>query len=248
MNKKPITVYWANDYDLIDDSSRDDLDWTLLFPLPKTLLHMVGENSSSSNSSYLACPAFYNKYKKVYVFSVGMDASYRYDYTEGKMEFEATSYRWIPFDNRHKPTMNSLPLVNLATGWFFFADEPLDAYFTPPIFHKPEYFKYGTIMPGEYNIGNWFRRYNSEFQMWDNKGIFEIKENEPLFYVEFKTDRPIILKRFNMNKQLDKIARGDVFSSNLFGKGQTLLSRYIKFNNSGLRDKILKEIKNNLID
>ena len=77
---------------------------------------------------------------------------------------------------------------------------------------------------------------------------FEIKENEPLFYVEFKTDRPIILKRFNMNNQLDKIARGNVFSSNLFGKGQTLLSRYIKFNNSGLRDKILKEIKNNLID
>ena len=84
--------------------------------------------------------------------------------------------------------------------------------------------------------------------MWDNKGIFEIKENEPLFYVEFKTDRPIILKRFNMNNQLDKIARGSVFSSNLFGKGQTLLSRYVKFNNSGLRDKILKEIKNNLID
>jgi len=36
-----------------------------------------------------------------------------------------------------------------------------------------------------------------------------------------------------MNNQLDKIARGNVFSSNLFGKGQTLLSRYVKFNNSG---------------
>ena len=70
----------------------------------------------------------------------------------------------------------------------------MPVYFTPPFFQKPGYTQDATILPGEFDVGNWFRPYNFEIQTWSNHGIITLKENEPIFYAEFKTDKKIKLQ------------------------------------------------------
>jgi hypothetical protein len=67
-------------------------------------------------------------------------------------------------------------------------------------------------------------------------------------YINFKTDKKINLYRFNHSDATIKYVKSNITSQILFGPGQSLLNRYKKFNNAGLREKILTEIKHNLID
>lgn len=113
----------------------------------------------------------------------------------------------------------------------FFADDSLDVSFTPPYFHKPQYLQSGSIIPGEFNVGKWFRPYICEIQMWEEKGNFSLNAGEPLFYAEFKTDRPINFYRFNYSDSLVKYQTANIRSSSfldhfkLFQKDMKILNR-----------------------
>ena len=102
-------------------------------------------------------------------------------------------------------------------------------------------------MPGEFDIGQWFRPYIFEVQLWQNKGDLIIDE-EPIFYLSFPSDVNINMHRFNYTENLKKMANGSINANGVFGKGQTLLSRYNRFKSVGLREKILTEIQQNLIN
>jgi hypothetical protein len=128
-----------------------------------------------------------------------------------------------------------------------FCEEDVDVSFTGPYFHKSEYSRYGSIIPGEFNIGSWFRPYVFEMQTWSNSGEIHLKEYEPLFYAEIKTNKKIVLKQFNLNDKLIAYAKECIKSPIIFPK-LPLVDRYAKFKNVSLNTKILKEIKNNLID
>ena len=58
----------------------------------------------------------------------------------------------------------------------------------------------------------------------------------------------IILKRFNITEKLFLYANANAASSSIFGLGDSLLKRYERFKNVGYREKILTEIKKNLVD
>ena len=103
-------------------------------------------------------------------------------------------------------------------------------------------------MPGTFDIGQWFRPYTFETQMWQQKGEFAIDADEPIFYVEFLTDKKINLKRFKMNATLVSYQEHCSSSGKLWGLGTPLEKRYQRFKESKMRELILKEIKNNLID
>jgi hypothetical protein len=84
--------------------------------------------------------------------------------------------------------------------------------------------------------------------MWKESGTFSIEDGEPLFYVEFKTDRPIVLHRFSKSEKLLQYQLANMHSNLLFGPFQTLSEKYEKFKQVGFKEKILTEIKKNLID
>jgi hypothetical protein len=130
--------------------------------------------------------------------------------------------------------------------WIFFAEEPLVADFTAPYFHKPNYLKYGSIIPGEMDIGLWFRPYNAEIMTWDNSGEIVFLENEPLMYVKFNTEKKINLIKFNMNNNLRKYAEACVYSPVAYGANMSLSKRYERFKKSKLNELVLNEINGTL--
>jgi hypothetical protein len=245
-NKNPIVIYWSP----FMSPSEPKINWTFLYPEPKNLFSDMVKNKTkdSGKDSYFACPAVTNKFKHTFVFFNSLKSSHRYDYTEGKKELELLNDYGLHLQKKRVSSLDSGPVLLYSLSYLFFSEESLDACFTPPMFHKPGYTKYACAMPGEFNIGEWFRPYDFEVQTWSNKGEIHIEEDEPIFYVEFKTDRPVILKKFECNDTLRLYAESNAISTFIFGRGESLLKKYKRFKDVGFREKILTEIKKNLIE
>ena len=245
MNKKPINVYWAPYYFYEIGG-----DWTFLYPKPKTLFHELKENQldPTNKRSYLFCPATSERLKKTLVVNNSMPSSYEYSTDAGQTTINPLSSEYLNAHIFRSPAMNFGPTVSFAVKYLFFADQPLNIELLPPYFHKPKYTNYGTIIGGEFDIGNWFRPIDFEVQMWENNGKIVFKENEPLFYFNFKTKKQILLHRFEVTDKIIKYAEANMGYSKVFGKSIPFVKRYEKFNKVGYREKILTEINKNLIE
>ena len=238
INKKPINVYWSPEYDL-------NKDWSFLYQKPVSLFSDLYKNKTKTKKdSFFSCPALSNKFKKTLVFKNSLSSSYIYDLTTIK----GTSDNYIGAVNDREPSVSNNPIIAFLMSYYFFSEESINVSLTSPYFHEPQYTKYGSIIPGEFDIGNWLRPYVFETQMWNEKGEFHLKEDEPIFYAEFKTDRPINLYRFNNTEKINRLADACINTTDMFGVGQSLFLRYNRFKKVGLREKVLTEIKNNLIN
>jgi hypothetical protein len=244
-NKDPINIYIAN---ALSDASVQD--WSFMYPKPKTLFSdlLTNKNKTKDTSSYLVCPAVASKFKKTLVFKNSVNASYEYGSNNGSYYIVPKTKEYIHAECMRDAIINKQPTFLFSLNYLFFSEEPLKMSATAPYFHKPEYTKNGSVIPGVFDIGQWFRPYNFEVQMWEESGEFSIKDGEPLFYIEFETDRKINLKRFNLTEKIKRMSEANVSSINLFGPFQPLSEKYKKFKEVGYREKILTEIKNNLIE
>ena len=239
-----INIYYAADR-VVNGQIMNDL----LFLKSENLLKSVQKNVNKKSKNdkelqYLLCPAFTNKFKNTFVFKFPLSCSY--EYKKDKV-INVTSDIYLDAAVVRDQCVTNGPIITFALGNMFFAEEPVNASFTAPYFSKSKYTQYGSIMPGNFDIGQWFRPFTAELQMWSPEGELHFEENEPLYYVEFNTDKKINLIQFEMNDLLYQYSNALVQSTGLFGKRQTLLSRYNKFKNASMREKILKEIKNNLL-
>lgn len=246
MKEKPITVYLASGV----NTEFHGTDWSFLYPKPKLLFSSLLEdrNEAGGRDSFLSCPALSGFSKKTLEYYSPMSCSYKYDFDTPDLDFYPITENHIATTTNIKPALNVGNSVVIELKHYLFSDEPLNAFFTSPHFTKSRYTQYGSVIPGKFDIGQWFRPYNFEVQMWNRQGEFHLVEGEPIFYVHFETEKPIIFKHFNLNAKLALMSKACIDSSGLFGRNQPLASRYRRFRNIGLREKILTEINNNLID
>lgn len=249
-NEEVINIYWAPRSTYEDPGAGE---WNMLYPEPTTLFSELQAKRSryAGDDTFFSCPATNDKYRKTYVFRNELESSYAFDYTNedpGLNYFKNTSDTYITYNIMRPPTITDGPMVNLSLYYSFFADQPLEAVFTPPMMHKPQYTQYGTCIPGQFDIGQWFRPYPMEIQMWNMKGELHIKSGEPLFYVEFKTSKKIKFHRYKMDGTIASYLYSGANSKAQWGPGFSLLERYKRFNQSRMNDLILMEIKKNLLD
>lgn len=244
MSKKPIVVYWSP---YVDNMS--DPDWSFLYPKPTTLFkdHFKNKDPESTNHFFM-CPASAVKMKKTLVFHSPMSFGYNYDFSDGKEELSASGKSHVLMYQARPIMVTNGPSFKIGLGYSFFSSESLEVSFTSPFFHKTTYMQNCSTVPGNFDIGNWYRPYGLEVQTWSNKGNIEFVEDEPLFYAEFNTDRPIILKRYKQTDALVKFSYACMETPQMFGFNQSLKKKYEKFRSVGLREKILYEITQNLYE
>lgn len=219
-----------------------------LYPLPKQLFsELIKIRSKKKNlSPFFQCPAMSESMKSTYFFDSPFNLTFPYDFRDGNKK--ETLVHGVKFISDRDDTLSVGPIVRLELQYYMFAEEPLEAIFTPPYFHKPKHQIHGSALPGQFDIGQWFRPYVTEFQMWNETGTFVLEKDEPLFYVRFNTDKKVILKRFEMTPKTYQYSKTVVSATDMFPLGSRLIERYKSFKNVGLREKILKEIKANIID
>jgi len=246
MKEKPITVYLSDG----STSLESQYDWSFLYPKPTNLFSDLSKERAIGlkSSSFLTCPAFSSVTKKIIQYRSPMDTSYEFDFTDPEnLIIKPLAEEYLGFEYRSKSLERSNTIL-FKLKYHMFADEPLDVMFTAPYFTQSKYTQYATVIPGKFDIGSWFRPYHFEVQPWKTKGEIHIEENEPLIYAQFQTDREINIKRFVMSKELMNMSHACVQTTELLGIGQSLLSRYNRFRNIGMREKILVEINKNLVE
>lgn len=244
-----INVYWAP----ASNENGSDIESEMLYPNPTNLydelFKMKNKEIKSVDQTFFACPATQSNFKNTFVFKnvVNTNYNYRYNDKDNVVEFQNVSKTNLPISLSRPPVISPGPQVTFGLGYLFFADQSIDAYLNSPTFHKAGYTNYGTIFPGSFDIGQWFRPYFFEVQMWNQSGEFIIEEDEPIFYLSFKTDKKIKINRFKNTKLLSEYAKHCVGSSSTIKSKTSLAYRYKIFNQSSLNKTILTEIKKNLI-
>lgn len=244
--KDPIVIYWAPAINLSDQTISEEM----LYPEPTNLLSdlIKNRNKNSGPSSFFTCPAASGRLKRSFVFKNALHSEYHYDFTDKQNPIVfPVSKSFIPAKILRPSAFKNGGSIVIGLRYVFFSEESVMAHITPPTMHEPKYIKYGTCIPGAYDISKWFRPFVMELQMWKTSGDLIIEEEEPLFYLEVPEDREVILKRFSLNNNLLRYMDGCVQTPAKFGKFLPLSERYKKFSESKMKELIMKEIRNSLL-
>lgn len=245
-NKEPLIIYWAP---FSSHEIEEAGNWNMLYTDPVSLFDemIVHKTKESKNESIFSCPAVGGRFKNTFVFKNNLRTEIDYDCSDDKNIVNPKDVRQVAMRKIRPNAVDNGTSLVYAMRYFFFAEESVQATFNPPFFHKPGYMKYGSIVPGTFDIGQWFRSYNCEIQMWDTKGKFIMEDGEPLFYIEIPTDRKVIFKRFEFNPKLQSYAFSASMSPQHYGSNVPLVDRYKRFMQTRTNEIVLKEIKANLI-
>ncbi len=103
-------------------------------------------------------------------------------------------------------------------------------------------------MCGEFDIGSWYRTFNLDYHIPLDTKEMVFNQNDPLFYIEFKTDKKVILKRYMQSDTLFNIGREMVNSPSNYGRFKSLKEKYLMSKKAKMPEIILSEINKNLID
>ena len=178
-SSKAINVYWAP---AVSEDIEFHNEMNMLYPNPENMFSHLVDNRSSfvGNSSLITCPSVKNKLKNTFVFKNGINSKYEYKTNiDGIPEIKTTKENSHNIHSDRVKNLSFGPTLTINAPYIFFAEESLTATFSQPFFHKINYSQYGSIIPGTFDIGSWFRPFSLEFQMWQDSGILEINEDEP---------------------------------------------------------------------
>jgi hypothetical protein len=246
-DEDPLTIYWSpfggGDYPVIRE-------WNMMYPEPTNVFSdlMRIKNLKSKDNSFMSCPAAVGRLKNMFVFKNGMNSEYEFDNTDPQNPWvRLTSKTGIAVKYTRQSAWNNGASLDFSMQHIFFAEEPVNAVFSPPFMHQAEYIKYATCVPATYDISKWFRPFVFEIQTWNPSGKLVLPEGDPLFYIEVFTDRKIVLKRFVLTQALQDYGQSCIKAKNQYDTHLPLVELYQKFTNSRMNDLILKEIKSNLL-
>jgi hypothetical protein len=234
-----MIVYWAGvDYD-------NDRNWDMLYKEPEGLISLLSKNKEKNDGTFFQCPAMNNHFKNTFVIKNLQHSRYIID-GDGHVIPQTRGYlvsKTRPFSSI---TNNILFQYGLSYA-FFSEEENIKMKITGPYFSQIEYYKYGALVPAEFDISTWFRSGNFEFNLWEGVNEFELYENEPIAYVTFDTADKVTLKRFHATEELKKILKSAGTSSSWY-PNTPLVKRYEMFKQSKLKSRVLKLIKENIME
>lgn len=237
-----INVYWSP-----CNETHQEINKSMWYLDPENVYKKHTNNKNDNMDHYatmFTCPAVQNKLTNVWSFASSI---------ETKLVIEdsiVTKHYGIPL--RPTPRVNSIANTGhlwFDLSWLFFADAPLVAAFTSPYFDNVKHNQVMAIPPASFDIGQWFRPFNSEYIVWSPEHCeVHIKPNDPMFYIEFLTDKKINLIRFEQSEKIMEYARGCSKSTDIFGRGKGLENRYDKFKSGHMKELVIKEIQKNILE
>ena len=243
MVDKPINVYYSP-----TNQGDPNKDWRLLYYTPERLFDRLKKRYTKEENSFFSCPASQNVLKNTFVLINSMKSSYIFnnENTNGNVILDKST--GINAMVMHKPSIENEKLFVVSNFWVFFTEEDsLEMTVTSPFFEKTNYMKYGALVPAKFDIGKWFRNISLEFNLWAGVNEFYLEDEEPIVYLTFNTNRRVNLIRFNMTPDLDKIIESTGASTRWEPK-VSLPWRYNRFKKSNMKDIVMKEIKNNIVE
>jgi len=239
MKKDEVVVYWA-----VHTGFDRQTYINLFLKKPVSLASTLPVGNDGKDGNYRHCSAFPDVLRNTYtVFHpITTTAVFSGDFNDPVLK-STNQDMWF---SRSSALKNHYT-ADLDFGWLFFAEESLKIKVTPAYFHNTSDSKTGFIASGVFDIGRWFRPVKLTYILWEKNNSISITKDEPIFYIEFLTDKKIVFKHFEATNELSSISDQVVASSN-FLRFQPLSYRYNRFIKSNRHKRILKLIKDNLLE
>ncbi len=238
-------IYWTPD--ILDK----EFDWNVLYYKPTFLHDELMKNKIKDvpkNNNLFICPAVKDLTSKTIVIKNTINSHYKINQKEdSSYEFEVLSRDHVNLFFQHVPNLKDCILATYALPFLLYSEEDINMTLTSPYFSNSPHLRYGSIVPGKFNISKWFRPINLEFNLWPGVNEFKVKKNEDIAYVHFDTKNEIELVRFDLTERISKIAN-TLGKSGTWEKMIPLQERYQRFKSSQINKILMQEIKKNIIE
>jgi hypothetical protein len=252
MSNEEVVVYW----------SPAVIGWEMLYTEPKSIYSNIRSkakyNSVEKNSNMFACPASNDVLQNVYAIKSNLDDCYELpiQFLEELEQQQTINFpvmlpmnrNKISFISQRKSILEGYWDIEYNLKWVFFADEPLKMKVTSPYFPHSAPTPGAFVSAGQMDIGQWFRNINLNYFVPKTATSMEFKVDDSLLYLEFMTDKKIVFKRFQTTPLLNEMLLECHESPQRYGRNMPLAKRYEMAKKSKLRERVLTEIKKNLIE
>lgn len=240
-DKDPITVYWSV-YGEISNITRLNIAWNH----PVKVISTLSKDTNPNKNEYLSCTGMKNFFKNSYTILHPIDSSINFQIDDGKLiPTSGTGFpAWKFFE---ESSIHNRPRLSYDCSWVFFSEEDLTMELLPPFLHDTADRSGGVVSTGSFNISKWFRPINPDYILWENAKSLSVRAGDPAFYIRFLTDRKIILKQFDLDYELYEIISQALQHKNFFPK-ESLEKLYDRFIKSNRHKKVIKLIKNNILE
>jgi hypothetical protein len=237
MNKKnELVVYWAN-FGLLDRLQRTNLFVEPPVRIMQTFHKEI--NYDSASVSYKSCTAAKNLFQNTFVIKSPFDVNAKI--------IDNVVYEKNQLVSLRKPTYENIHSIEYDFSWIFFSEESVEIVQTPPYMHNTSISKYGIVPSGSFDISKWLRPINATLHLHKDVDEFKINKDEPLFYLDFKTKKKVVLKQFDLTLDLHNLANASGELKQFF-PFEPLETLYNRFTRSNRHKKVMQEIRKNLLD
>jgi hypothetical protein len=248
-NQEEVVVYWAP-HALLHKQHQQ----ILLDIKPKSLMSEIQKRRAISPKrppslnepypgEYQSCSALHTLTKNMFVIKAPFSAEIKLD-SQGVIQQGQKHGGW--FKERISSLQNA-HAIDFDMSYMFFSEEPLDLTITPPYMHRTKQAQQGFISAVSFDISSWFRPYVLIYQLWEGVDTITIEDDEPIAYLKFNTEKKVVFKAFKLTPYIE-----NQFNACLEHKHikphQTMEELYDRFHKTGMHKRILKEIKENIVD
>jgi hypothetical protein len=238
-SKKELIIYYS------PYTPASEENWDILHEKPTTVFeYLKSKKNNNKDFNYLSCPATQDIQKRTFRLVNTMESHYKIK----NNQIEGVSKNYISANINREPSIKNQTMIALAMNWIFFTpEESLRMTMLPPISEKAGHLQYGAAVAGSFDIGKYLRQITVEYNLWENVDEFHLKKDEPYAYVMFDTDRPIKLVRFVVSPKMKNYVDTMTLSTK-WERKIPLIDRYERFKKANMKNLVLHEIKNNLIE
>jgi hypothetical protein len=237
-----MDVFWSTIYPMDVYA-----DYNMLYEQPPALLtDILPQRGPENPHDYFACPAFHKHVANTFIVRSTVDAHVGIT-AEGFTAMDERSQLTGQLFSFLHPTRKGFRSILFDHRMLFFAESPLTVATYPAFLHHTEVQSKLVYIPGAYDISKWLRPLQGTYEVAESVTSVRIRQDDPLYYVKFETDERIKLRRFQMVPEIQQIAHGCVHYK-LFRQHSTLDRVYHAFTQAKLDGRVLKLIKENLLE
>lgn len=233
MKEETVTVYWA-----LMTAPDKQTSMNLMWEPPTPLSKILPRGSKTKNANYRVCPAGHNIWANTFAIIHPTTSSAEASGSLDSPEISMTHSYWMgqPY------SLEDSYRLEYDFSWIFFSEESLTMQQLPPFLHNTSDRDGGRIAAGSFDISRWFRAINITYMLWPNKNKITVTKDEPAMYIQFLTDKKVVLKQFEMNEELRQITREAIFHK-IYFPYETLNTLYNRFTRSNRHKRVLQLIK-----
>ena len=234
-----MNVYWTLDHSKVVGSLRVKEIEPVLKNLNKNISKL------GYRSGYNRCPAFRDYFHNVY----GWRSLYTYSIREENNTYKSDLYNQEFYDRHITIRSVKEKLISFYQYVSFVSDSPsLELSLEHPYFEDNKFTATCYVVPGILDIGKYYRFLDFAFHIKKDYNTFSVDEGDILYYLRFHTKEKIKFKQYYMTDKLREYQHMITDIKEFSVSAPRPISFFYEiYKKSNLKNKILKEIKENLV-